>query len=116
MNKIIITLIACGALALLAGPPSGKVTLAWDYPTNELTTNLVFKLYHSTNIVAPLGTWTVLTNVVGTNLSVSVVVTPGVNFFAMTASNLWGESDFSNVAETPALPSSGTGLKVKRGD
>jgi len=99
-----------------SGPPSGRVNLVWDYPTNELSPDLVFRLFHSTNITVPMTNWVVLTNVPGTSTSVSVVITPGIHFFVMTASNFWGESDFSNVASTPALPRSATSPRITRTD
>lgn|SRR3990167_7444759 len=108
-------ILGCLLAALAATPPSGRVILAWDYPTNELGTNLTFRLYGSSNITTPLTNWTVLTNVVGTNLSVTVQIQPGVYFFALTASNFWMESDFSNVASTPALPRSDSKLGITRG-
>lgn len=95
-------------------PASDTVTLAWDYPSAELTTNLTFKLYHSTNPALPLTQWTPFTNIAGTNLSVALFLDVGVHFFFLTASNWWGESDPSNVASTPAPPRSGV-LAIRRG-
>lgn len=88
------------------------VTLAWDYPPAELT-NITFKVYHSTSIALPLTNWVVLTNAISTN-QVQVSIAPGVHFFSVTASNFWGESTFSNIASTPALPRSDANLKVQR--
>ena len=108
------------ALFLTAVPsPAGTtatndITLAWDYPASELSTNLSFKLYHSVNPAQPLAQWTPITNIAGTNLSVSLPVEVGVHFFYLTASNWWGESDPSNVASTPPPPRSGI-LGIRRG-
>ena len=93
---------------------SDTVTLAWDYPLAELTTNLTFKLYHSTNPAIPPTQWTPFTNIVGTNLSAALSIDVGVHFFFLTASNWWGESDPSNVASTPPPPRSGV-LVIRRG-
>ena len=107
-------------LTLLAlGPaftPSGRINLSWSYPTNEFDTNLVFRVYSSTNATDFLTNWSVLTNVVGTNLSATVTIAPGARFFFMTASNFWGESNPSEVASTPALPRSDSRIGITRGD
>lgn len=97
-------------LNLWAGPPGvlrSSVLLEWSYPSNQLSTNLIFKVYQSPDILAPMTNWTVLTNVVGTNISVVIPLSPQVMFFAVTSSNLWGESFFSNVADTPPPPTNG---------
>ena len=109
----------CLSLILANSTPAGTpascdVTLAWDYPASELSTNLCFKLYHSVNPAQPLAQWTPITNVAGTNLSVTIQVDVGVHFFFLTASNWWGESDPSNVASTPLPPRSGV-LTIRRG-
>ena len=113
-------LLWCGPLALAALAaglnPSGRVRLAWDYPTNELSTNLVFRLYTSTNSMLEATNWTVLTNVVGTNLSVDIRIVPGERFFFLTASNFWGESFLSNIASTPALPRADLKPTITRAD
>ena len=100
------------ANSIPTGPTS--ITLAWNYPANQLSTGLVFRVYSSLDITTPLQNWTVLTNVVGTNLFVTLSVQPGARYFSLTASNLWGESDFSNVASTPAVPRSDVDLSVRR--
>lgn len=90
---------------LSAPAPDGHVVLSWDYDTNQLSTNLWFNFYETTNISTPLANWNVLTNVVGTNLSVEVVITPGQHFIVATSSNFWGESSItSNMTVTPPLP------------
>lgn len=78
-------------------PPTPTVTLSWDYPADQLGTNLTFKVYHSTDITEPMENWTVLTNVPGTNLSTKIPLGPGAHFFALTASNAAGESGFATV-------------------
>ena len=116
-----------GLLAGQAAPPTGSITFFWDYPSAYLETNLVFRLYTSTNITTPLTNWTVIgsvnglaalgTNGIGTNTSklrLSVKIEPGQHYFVMKASNFWGEADFSNVVSTPALPRDDSTLRVER--
>lgn len=118
MKKIILlcaVAVLAGIIANPAEPPSGKVTLAWDYEV--LDTNNTFRIYHTTNITTPKSNWVVIATVPGTNLTATVYVTPGVNFFAATVSNMWMESDFSNVASTPALPvARDVNITVRRAD
>ena len=111
LTSIFLLTTLCCILAYAAAI-DGKVTLVWDYPVSEMTTNLTFKVYSSTNIIIPLTNWVVLTNIVGTTNSVKVQITPGACFFYVTASNFWGESNPSNVASTPVLPRSPQNLKI----
>jgi len=90
-------LIASVATAVVL-PPTPTVTLSWDYPADQLGTNLTFKVYHTTDISLPMENWTVMTNVVGTNLSTKIPMGPGAHFFALTASNSAGESAFATVS------------------
>lgn len=92
-----LSFIASVAIAAVV-PPSPTVTLSWDYPSDQLGTNLTFKIYHSTDITVPMTSWTVLTNVVGTNLSAKIPMGSGAHFFALTASNSAGESAFATVS------------------
>jgi hypothetical protein len=114
MRRLILLLVTASALAWT--PPDGRLTLEWDYPEQERSTNLTFYVYSTTNVFAPMTNWAVLTNVVGTNLSVRLQIDPGQRFFVMTASNFWGESDFSEVASTPPLPRSNANLKLRRAE
>jgi hypothetical protein len=114
--------------AAITPPPSGWVTFVWEYESAYLETNLVFRLYESTNITRPVANWTMIasingiqalgTNTIGTNListlRLPVQVTPGAHFFSMTASNFWGSADFSNVVSTPALPRDDVQWRVER--
>jgi hypothetical protein len=100
------------AAAAWASPLRTSVILAWNYPTNELSTNLVFKIYASPDSAVPLTNWTLLMTVTGTNLQATVSLNPTNMFFFVTASNLWGESDPSNVVSAPAPPRSGF-LQIK---
>lgn len=91
------------------GAPPGvlrtNVPLTWTYPTNLLSTNLIFKVYSSTNVSVPVTNWPLTATVIGTNTNVVLPINAQQRFFVLTASNWWGESDFSNVAQTPPVPS-----------
>ena len=101
-----ILLLARVANAAPPGVMRTNVSLSWTYPTNELSTNLTFKVYSSTNISIALTNWPVLTTVAGTNTSVTLPINLQQQWFVMTASNWFGESVFSSVAEIPAPPRS----------
>ncbi len=105
--------VALAVLALPTPPPTGRLVLSWDYDEGDLETNLLFTIYWSTNAGIPMTNWTVLNTVVGTNAA-KVQVKPGANFFSVTASNLWGESPFSEVASTPALPRTDSKIRITR--
>lgn len=81
-----------------------NVVLEFDYPATELSTNLTFKVYSTTNITQPVTNWPVLLTVVGTNASITIPMTAQQRFFVITASNYWGEGNFSAVAQTPPPP------------
>lgn len=111
MRNAIIFISSILACAVLMAAPE-DISLSWDYPESERT-NVVFRVYSSTNVTIPLSQWKVMTNVTATNF-VRLKVVPGVNYFTMTASNFWGESTFSEVVSTPALPRSDVNLKVQK--
>lgn len=116
MQKYITTIALFLLLTVIHSAPPingiGTVNLVADYPTNDITPDMVFKWYLSRDITTPMSNWVVVATT--TNPAIRLPVTAGVNFFAITASNFWGESDFSNVASTPALPRSDVTLKVSR--
>lgn len=105
-------LIGHGVRAL---PPSGWISLAWDYPSNDLSADLSFVVV-ATNNLGPFP-WPSIANPTaassisptywdGSNFSFSVPVQiqPGAMFFACYASNFWGTSTMSTTASTPPLP------------
>jgi hypothetical protein len=110
-------LVCLAAWLCHAALPTGPmpVKLGWNYPTNQLSPDLVFKLYTSTNLTTPLTNWTWIGTTAGANTSMLAVIQPGAQFFVLTASNFWGESDFSNVASTPPLPAATNNLTIGRG-
>jgi len=103
------------AAVVVPGVLFTNVTLAWDYPSNELSTNLVFKLYSTTNVALPMTNWPLVKTIVGTNLTTPFPMQPGMRLFVMTASNFWGESTFSPVAATPPAPRFDVPLSIAPG-
>jgi len=76
-------------------PPVKTVRILWTYAVAMQTPDLVFKLYHSTNLAVAVKKWPLLTNVPGTLRSVTVPVNQRQEFFILTASNYLGESKFA---------------------
>lgn len=115
MKRLLILLAAVLALALARSAERGVwrdyVLLAWEYDAQPYMTNgvltdefLSFNLYVHTNVAEPLTNWMFLTNIQGVYRSAKVGIAPGSYFFALTASNWWGESVFSPVARVPGPP------------
>lgn len=90
-----------------------SITLYWTYPQSELSTNLTFNIYSSTDVGVPVPSWPLFTNVSGLSTNITVPLTPQARFFYVTASNLWGESPPSNVASTPNPPRSDSALGIR---
>jgi hypothetical protein len=70
--------------AVIVPPPPRTVTLAWHYP--EPNTQIVFNIYGTTNLAAPLSEWALITNVVDT--SCSLPLNHETCFYTVTASNV----------------------------
>ena len=111
VNLTILLLCAIAGLALGAVPT--LITLAWDYTVSDITPDMIFKIYHSTDVAAT--NWPLMTNVSPPALSVQLTILPGAHFFYATASNFWGESDPSNIAKTPGTARNPTNLTIRRG-
>lgn len=111
-SKFTITIVLATLSLAVVGPalpPSGNVTLAWDYPPHGQ--EITFNLYQSATIFPPV--WTLVTNT--TAQQVTIRATRSLQFFAVTAvvpTNIWLESDFSNVLSLPAQPSTGSNLRA----
>lgn len=75
--------------------PPKTVQIAWSYPANSETPDLVFKVYHSTDLGVPLSQWELLTNIPGSLRSATLPANEVREFFVMTASNYLGESNFN---------------------
>lgn len=110
-------LILTAVASLCLGAPPGvlrtTVTLQWDqYPTNQITPDLILKIYSSTNATAPLSTWPLIATVNPTNTTATLPIDTHQRFYTMTASNWFGESNFSVVAATVAPPRSDLSLRI----
>ncbi|OHD27380.1 MAG: hypothetical protein A2Y38_01870 [Spirochaetes bacterium GWB1_59_5] len=103
----VLALLALAVVPVDAAPPGvlrTNVTLQCDYPAGELGTNLVFKIYSSTNLSVAVTNWPLLKTVVATSTHITLPIDATQRFYVMTASNWWGETSFSNVAQTPPIP------------
>lgn len=121
MKKLLLIFAVLLALTLRAvlppmPPPPKAITFSWDWPSNELSTNLHFLLYMAPVVNTPLTNYVVLTNIVGTNASVTIFVVPSQQFYFVTASNtFWDETIPSEVISTPFYPTQRIGLSLRRG-
>lgn len=88
-----------------------SVTLLWEYPVEDVTPDLQFKLYHKSDLSSP---WEVLQTVPGAERSYTFQILPGAHFFVATTVNFWGESEFSNDASTPRTPGSVYNLQIRK--
>lgn len=111
---ISVVAIALFATALTLPPLRSSFTLAWDYG-NVSDTNLVFIIRGTTNLSnTDIRTWPVVGVTGYTNRSITLSnMIPAEMYFAASASNLWGESFFSNQAVLPAPPIYGTNLVIQ---
>lgn len=113
MRKIVLALllvVALGLTALERGAWKNYVVIRWDYtdklyPELSFHTNLWFRVYAHTNIAEPMANWPVIAVINGTNRQAKIEIAPGHWWFAMTASNWWGESVFSDALRLPGPPS-----------
>lgn len=89
-------------LALISFAAEKQVRAVYTYPSIDLTTNHIFKLYLSTDPTIPMINWTLIatqnTTVISTDIYTtnSIIFTPynGSNYVTMTSSNELGESSF----------------------
>ena len=81
-----------------------SLTLAWDYPTEELPTNIVFHVWTSNDVNKPLTNWTVCATVPSPKTTTTVPDVWGWRYFSCTASNEIGRSDFSNIVSYHTRP------------
>lgn len=91
------------------------LTISWDYPVAELSTDLVFRVYHATNIVVVPVDWSLATSVTGVTMTTMSVI-PGSHYFAVrTYSQFWGiESPPSGTNSTPPAPQTSSNLSIKK--
>lgn len=112
MKKLLAVLLLM-SFAGFAFSPSGSIRLLWDWDDSIQVDS--FRLITAPTINTPLANWTTVTNVHGSNRFVDITVIPGQHFFALYASNFWGESKpLDNVTNTPPLPTNSFPLKVQR--
>jgi hypothetical protein len=124
MKKILLLTILTLALSAKAQPRT-NVLLGWQDTNNfrmglvstngvliPAVTQMVYHVFASTNLLTPLKSWGIITNVTavnpGTNLITAVVSAKEVaQFFTVTASDPWTglESDFSGVVGLNPVPS-----------
>lgn len=79
---------------IIVVPPKKTVTIGWSYPVNFETPDLVFKIYHSTNLSIAMTQWDLMTNIPGNLRSAVLPADQPQEFFVMTASNYLGESGY----------------------
>lgn len=101
------------APTMLLAMASATITLRWDYPIEDLQNDSPdFRVYWSDNVALPMTNWVLM---VTTKMpSVKVTVIPGLNFFAVNASNMWGLSFFSNITNTPGLVKTNIPISITR--
>ena len=95
-----------GLLVAEPGRLRSTVDLAVDYPENELSTNLFFKLYTNSSLSVPVTNWGLALIVPATNRILTFPISAQRLFFVGTASNYWGEGFFSEPVELPDPPRS----------
>lgn len=96
---------------LLAAPGAAKrIFITWDdLPEYSEDTNIVFYIYTQTNATMPLAGWTVWSNVnvlqwVAAERKIEIPMASTTQaFYVVTASNVFGESDFSAAVSTRRL-------------
>ncbi len=99
-------LLLCAAVALVSWPAQAatftnkNVFLEFDYPGLDLAPDLAIYVYTNSSLSVPLGQWqvaAVVTNVTVFN-RVPIMLHLPRSYFVLQASNVWGLSDFSEVA------------------
>ena len=96
------------AVALVAGLNEANaatftnknVSLEFDYPALDLTPDLAVYVYTNSSLLVPVSNWqvaAVVTNVAAAN-KIPIVLHLPRSYFVLQASNVWGLSDFSEVA------------------
>lgn len=110
MKLAAIFFLATVLYAAVIKPFEGTATVWWNYPAEEISTDLVFRVYYQTGGMAlvPATNWPLLTQFVAqvgvTDYSQKFLWPDPVQAtFAMTASNKTGESFFSDTDYLPGL-------------
>jgi hypothetical protein len=114
MKILFALLLICLSLRVGAGTTgtiTRTITLVWNYPSNEMSADLTFIMYHSP-VMTNLLPWTVITNIVGTSTTCVVNLVPGENCLYVTASNFGLESPPSNILRFPPVAKFGIDLRA----
>lgn len=90
-----------------------SITFAWNYDVANESPDLVFQLRYSATVDAPIP-WPIIATIPGSNRTYTVSLPPGRGYYYLTAGNIWGESEPSNMVTTPPPPQSNLGLTVGR--
>lgn len=89
---------------------AGPSTIQLSWPANDSSQQItIYNVYTSASKSGP---FTPVGSTSGTTLT--AVVSPGVSYFYVTASNFWGETDPGTIVNTPAVPSKVNGVTIKR--
>jgi hypothetical protein len=59
-------------------------------------------IYSRTNLAS--GQWNLLVQMPPGASNYTITSSPGIRFYALTSSNMWGESPFSETVQTPSEP------------
>lgn len=96
-----------------------SVTFAWDEPPAGVDVS-GYVLYSRTNLslgnwmaMSPTFTGSATSAVVNVSSFIGWPAYKGPWFFALTATNMWGESDFSSTVSVSRLPQGGSNFKIK---
>lgn len=104
-RQLMLVAILLFGMAASQAATSNRLFLTWD-ASPDYETNTAFQIFTSTNIVAPVSSWPLLTNIPFTDFTNAAK--PGefgrveiqaaafdFNYYVVTASNVTGISDFS---------------------
>lgn len=108
--KRIFVLAALFVCVALFAATAKRLYVTWDdQPDYSEDTNIIFFIYTQTNATLPVSGWSVWTNIsvldwtaAGRKVEIPTATTSKA-FFVVTASNLYGESDFSAVVASRRL-------------
>ena len=110
LSILLLCLLACDARAE-RGVFLTAVLVEWDYRPEDLA-ETTFKVYGSSNLFEPMELWPVVATVTGHTWA-QFDIDPVAMFYAVTATNWRGESDFSNVLRVSGPPLSDFKLRIK---
>jgi hypothetical protein len=135
MKRLFLFFLGLMALVWVVAAPGEapvQLYLQWDPPAGEAVQVDAHYIYYTTNLntvgyvagehpysytnVPPKDAgWQLMASVPGDKYTSPITLPLGkAYFFVVTASNVWGETDFSNVAWTPELPSPLRQLRISR--